>query len=344
MSFISWRLGLWIILGEALQIPFSFSNETRNRNSVIGIMSWLEKRLTRPPSRSAEKGQRVREIESANRHFAGLLITLPILVTVAVILCSYKGIPSTAAAKARASHQKVQPKRKAKATARTTTKPETDSFKHDDYHLTKAKLTCSSCHIIRPPKPPDVVATTTATTEVKTYPYHDKCIGCHRVAKPQLFRGTAPVICAVCHTASSPRLTKNDMNPFPKQSVQTILGDLSVKFNHESTYHRHDCTSCHLNVALLDLAKADVPISTCATSQCHRKQNVQPGFETEMLNIDDDDFAGGKNQHACTGCHSTSIGAKLPPCTHLKLYDSTGTSFNSTDFPKSAKLISEKCK
>lgn len=273
------------------------------------------------------------------------MLTLRILATVAVVLCCYQ-VSSTAAAKAGATHQRTQSKRKPNTQSRATTNSNS-GFKHDDDHLAKPKLTCSNCHVIRPPKTPDVVAAAT-TTEVKSYPYHDKCLGCHRVAKPQLFRGTTPIICAVCHTGSSPRLTKNDMNPFPKQSAQMILGDLSIKFNHESTNHRHDCTSCHLNLALVDLGKADVPISTCATSQCHRKPNVQPGFETEMLNIDDDDFAGGKNQHACTGCHSTSIAAKLPPCTHLRLYDSTGAAFNSTDFPKSAKLIakliSEPCK
>ena len=238
-------------------------------------MPRLETRVPWAPPVRQRGSTRVTKSESFSGQVVRRVMTLQILVTVAVVLFCYQ-VSSTAAATTGATHQKIQPKRKMEARPRTTTNSNS-SFKHQDYHLAKAKLTCSNCHIIRPPKPPDVVATA-PTTEVKTYPYHDKCLGCHRVAKPQLFRGSTPIICAVCHKRSSPALTKRDMNPFPKQSVQMILGDLSLKFNHESTNHRHECASCHLDVAQLDSAMADAPLSTCATSQCHQKPNVQPGF------------------------------------------------------------------
>ena len=289
-----------------------------------------------------ERSARLRQKEFSNGHVGGFLIALAILPTLAATLFFYQRISSTGVVRAQAGHQHrtTQPKRRSKTPARATTNPRSSNFKHEDHRAPKAKLSCSDCHIIAPPKPNVVAAA--ATTEVKSYPYHDKCLSCHRVTPPQLFRGATPVICAVCHTRSGPGLTKRDMNPFPKQSAQLILGDLSLKFNHESTNHRHDCTSCHLNVAQLDLAKADVPISTCATSQCHRKQNVQPGFDQQMLLLEDDDIAGGENRHTCIGCHSTAIGGTPPPCTHYKLFDIAY--FTVTDFPKGAKVISEQCK
>ena len=283
----------------------------------------------------------MRQTEFSNGHVGGFLIALAILGTLAATLFCYQLISSTGAVRAQVGqHRTIQPKRRSKTRARAISNPNSSSFEHESHRVPKAKLNCSDCHIIAPAKPN--VSAKAATTEVKNYPYHDKCLSCHRVTPPQLFRGSRPVICAVCHTRSSPGLTKNDMNPFPKQSVQMILGDLSLKFNHESTNHRHDCTSCHLDVAQLDLARADVPLSTCATSQCHRKPNVQPSFDKEMLDLEDDDIAGGKNRHACVGCHSTAIGGTSPPCTHYKLFGIEN--FTVTDFPKSAKVISEQCK
>ena len=285
----------------------------------------------------------MRQSEPFNGHTGGLLIALTILATLAATLFCDQGVPPTAVVGAQTRHQqsRTRPKRKTKAQA--TTNPNSSSFKHENHTLPKTKLTCSNCHTIPAPKPP-VVVTAATTTEIKGYPYHDKCLDCHRGTPPQIFRGATPVICAICHTRSSPRLTKQDMNPFPKQSEQMIVGDLSLKFNHGSTSHVRECTTCHLNIAQLDIAKADAPISNCASSACHRKQRVKPGFDKEMLLLEDDDIAGGRNRHPCIGCHSTSIGGTPPPCTHYKLFDGDHTYFNSTDFPKGAKLISERCK
>ncbi len=216
-------------------------------------------------------------------------------------------------------------------------------FKHETHRVPKTKLTCSNCHTVITSEAPAEIAAG-AKPSIKGYPYHDKCLDCHRATPPQFFRGTTPVICAVCHTRSSARMTKDDMNTFPKQTSQTILGDLSLKFDHESASHRRECTTCHINIAQLDIAKADASISNCASSACHRKPNVKPGFDQEMLLLEDDDIAGGKNGHSCLGCHSKSIGGTPPPCSHYKLFDVDHTYFNSTDFPKGAKLISAQCK
>jgi len=283
----------------------------------------------------------VTQRESFFGQVGGRLIALATLGLLAVTFFSFRQFSAARVVEAQARRQ--QRKTRPKAGAQSKTAILVSNFKHEDHRLPKADRTCSDCHAILTPAVPDVVAAKIKPS-VKGYPYHDKCLDCHRVTPPQMFRGTTPVICAVCHTRSSPRLIKSDMNPFPRQSAQTILGDLSVKFDHESTSHRRGCTTCHINIAQLDMAKADVQISNCASSTCHRKPNVKPGFDQEMLLLEDDDIAGGKNLHPCVGCHLTSIGGTPPPCTHYKLFDGDRTYFNSTDFPKGAKLISAQCK
>jgi hypothetical protein len=283
----------------------------------------------------------LKQRESFQGKVGGWLIALALLTSIAAILFFYPRVPSVVEAQVpRQRTARSQPKT---GTARSRPNPSSASFKHEDHRLPKTKLNCSDCHTVLSLEASNVVAAATKAT-IKAYPYHDKCLDCHRGTPPQLFRGTTPVICAVCHTNSSPRLTKNDMSPFPKQSEQMILGDLSLKFNHDSTSHRRECTTCHINIAQLDIVKADSPISNCASSACHRKPNVKPGFDQEMLLLEDDDITGQKNRHACVGCHSTSIGGTPAPCTHYKLFDGDHTYFNSTDFPKGAKLITERCK
>jgi len=286
----------------------------------------------------------VGQSEPFNGKIGGRLIALAILATLAITLCCYQHFSSTPVVEAQVRRQQRRIRPRPASQARTTSDTRaSSSFKHEDHRLPKTKLNCSDCHTIPTRAVPDEIAAATKPN-IKGYPYHDSCLNCHRATPPQMFRGPTPVICAVCHTHSSARLTKNDMNPFPKESVLMILGDLSLKFDHESTSHRRECTTCHISIAQLDMAKADAPISNCASSACHRKPNVKPGFDQEMLLLEDDDIAGGKNRHPCIGCHSTSIGGTPPPCTHYKLFDGDRTYFNSTDFPKGAKLISEQCK
>jgi len=106
---------------------------------------------------------------------------------------------------------------------------------------------------------------------------------------------------------------------------------------------------CH-NIVELDLGKADVPVKTCADAKCHLRKTFQegkeiPGFDFEMGKLTDDDFVVRRDQHTCLSCHSPLIGGTPPPCTHINLFDADGSYFNSTDFPRAAKLISERrCK
>ena len=226
---------------------------------------------------------------------------------------------------------------------RATTANSAVTFRHATHRDPKTTLKCTNCHTTPTAKAADVVPMPTPST--KTLPYHDKCLDCHRSKDPPLFfRGATPGICRVCHTRSSPRLTKNDLNPLPEQSAELILGDLSIKFDHSSTSHLSDCTKCHVDVTQLDVDKADAPIATCASSSCHSKAGTQPAFQDQMLKMEDNDIVSGKNEHTCNGCHATKIAGKSPPCTHIKLFDPDGSFFTGAEFSKSVKLIAEKCK
>src|SRR5947207_1971291 len=83
-------------------------------------------------------------------------------------------------------------------------------FRHESHRPPKAKLNCSDCHTIPSPATPDFIAAATKPS-IKGYPYHDSCLPCHRLTPPQFFRGTNPIICTVCHTRSSPRLSARDV-------------------------------------------------------------------------------------------------------------------------------------
>src|SRR5713101_1206657 len=159
----------------------------------------------------------------------------------------------------RRQQRRIRPGPASRARTTSDTRASSSFLKHEVHRLPKSKLNCSECHTIPTQAAPDEMAAATKPS-IKGYPYHDSCLNCHRATPPQMFRGPTPVICAVCHTHSSARLTKNDMNPFPKESVLMILGDLSLKFDHESTSHRRECTTCHISIAQLDMAKTEAQI------------------------------------------------------------------------------------
>jgi hypothetical protein len=266
------------------------------------------------------------------------LIPLTILATLATIVFSHQRATSTIVIESQVRRQRrSRPKPKEK-TNQVNTVPAFTGFKHETHLAPERNLKCSNCHGMPARVATDKVA---ASKSLKFFPYHDKCLSCHRTGPHQFFRGATPAICTVCHTRASPQLTKSEVHPFPNKSAENILGDLSLKFEHQSTSHVAECTTCHLNIARLDTTNADVEIPTCATSTCHRNQGVKANFDQEMLALEDDDIASKKNQHPCSGCHSTLIGGKSPPCTHYKLFDADGSYFTSTDFPKSAKLIAK---
>jgi hypothetical protein len=187
----------------------------------------------------------------------------------------------------------------------------------------------------------------------KTSPFgHASCFKCHwKDEKP------TKDDCAGCHltpaeVAKKPRnlVSANAMEWF-KSWPREWPKRLSLKFNHGSKDHDEECTTCHdlAKIETLDILKAEVPIATCAKSNCHFSSTSRPSISKEMYE-EDDDIAEGRNnnpgstegRHTCTGCHTTAIGSMPPPCNHYVLFDDTY--MKSEDYPKSAKQIAERCK
>jgi hypothetical protein len=181
---------------------------------------------------------------------------------------------------------------------------------------------------------------------------HDVCFKCHwQDEKPRKDD------CAGCHltpeaVAKKPRnqLSANAMEWFqnwPREWPKR----LSLKFNHESKDHDEECTTCHdlTKIETLNIVKAEVPIATCAKSNCHFSATSRPSINKEMFE-EDDDIAEGRNnsplsklgQHTCTGCHTNVIGGTPPPCSHYLLFGEQYLMIE--DYPKSAKQIIEQCK
>lgn len=130
------------------------------------------------------------------------------------------------------------------------------SFKHESHRAPKTKLICSNCHTIPSRQAPDEITAATKST-IKGYPYHDSCLECHRTTQPQFFRGATPNICTVCHTRSSPRLTAQDLSPFPKHEEQAMELEFPGYFPHDHRDHKRvNCATCHVTDARTYLAIA----------------------------------------------------------------------------------------
>jgi hypothetical protein len=186
----------------------------------------------------------LRQSESFYSQVGGRLIALAVLGMLATILFSSHYSSSTRVVEAQARRQT---KNRPKGKTQTRTPLLASSFKHESHRTPKTKLNCSDCHNITSREAPDEIAAATKAS-IKGYPYHDSCLECHRTTAPQFFRGTTPTICAVCHTRSGPRLTKNDMNPFPKQG-EIIAPEFSTYYSHGLREHQRataNCENCHL--------------------------------------------------------------------------------------------------
>lgn len=176
------------------------------------------------------------------------LIALAILTALAAsVVYQLRSGSASAEGQTRKRQKRTSPKRESNIKSRTRPNVGSGSFKHEHHRSPKEKLNCSDCHAIPSREAPEVVVAKTKPT-IKGYPYHDSCLECHRGTAPQFFRGTTPVICSVCHTRSSPRLTARDLSPFPKPSGVTMR-ELRGYFSHGIREHQRairDCASCHL--------------------------------------------------------------------------------------------------
>jgi hypothetical protein len=82
-------------------------------------------------------------------------------------------------------------------------------FLHDNNHVKydpSNRANCSTCHTLSSP----------LQFDIKDYPDHPSCVSCHR---QQFFVGARPLICTVCHKASSPRDDRRFDFPKPNADV-----------------------------------------------------------------------------------------------------------------------------
>jgi hypothetical protein len=137
----------------------------------------------------------------------------------------------------------------------------------------KHRGACNTCHKITFP-------------DIKDYPSHDACVGCHR---PQFFRGARPPICSGCHSKTSPRVDARlpFRNParqlqfaieFPHDRHQDVIAQL--RFAHAPQGY-NNCTICHASRTAMFKA---VPAGHESCFNCHWKSQ-QPVADN------------------CNGCH-----------------------------------------
>jgi hypothetical protein len=152
-----------------------------------------------------------------------------LLVCAALVLCAVQLAPPAAAAQT-AQPQPGAPARRPRPRRRATTArpPAVDYSKFS--HATKGHFEdCAACHLTQT-KP----QFTLTKPDIVEYPDHPACIECHR---KQFYsgpiRGTAPAICADCHTAAAPR--NGARFPFPKPQQPSQFADTFPHANHAKT-------------------------------------------------------------------------------------------------------------
>ena len=175
----------------------------------------------------------MRQSEPFNRQLQRSLIALAIFsaFTALLFFCTHTSSTAIEPQQRRTQPQQQGRRRRGATQARTPARAARNysRFLHASHRPPVAKLDCKNCHTIASPAAPDLIAAATMPS-AKGYPYHDSCVGCHR---QQFFRGASPPICTICHTRSSPRLTRREMHAFPKQSEQVMAREFPGYFPHE---------------------------------------------------------------------------------------------------------------
>jgi hypothetical protein len=177
-------------------------------------------------------------------------VVLAALVAIAALLFVYQRASSTVVEPQGRQRPGRRSRPRTPTPARTTR--DLSLFKHEHH---RNGLKCSDCHTIPSATEPDRIAAADRPSSVRGYPYHDSCLRCHRQQAPQFFRGTSPVICTVCHTRVSPRLTARDVYPrFPSPKRDDKMArEYPAFFTHgkhqEAARQKEkllDCATCHL--------------------------------------------------------------------------------------------------
>jgi hypothetical protein len=203
--------------------------------------------------------------------------------------------------------RRVQTLRRARRAARPA-RPRVDYSRFNHSRAEHRQKSCDSCHIVWAIEE-KTQEMTSDSLDIKDYPEHESCLGCHR---QQFFRGARPVICSNCHTVVSPSSDKrfefpkkNDRsefdNVFPHAShVKSTMLAQFKRISGPSANLQSSCNYCHKpNTTAFKPAKgapADAfapPAGTFMTTpsshvtcfQCHFQKGVEnretPPYATE---------------------------------------------------------------
>jgi hypothetical protein len=272
----------------------------------------------------------VRQSELFNRKVRRRKAVMAVLAVVAALLFIYERASSTAVIEPQGRQKQTGRRRRPPAQAPTKPARDYSLFTHASHRKDSngKELACSSCHTIPSPAEPDKIAAATDPRIDMGYPYHDSCLRCHR---QQFYRGNFPVICTVCHTRVSPRLSSRDVYPqfpnpkrgsgimereFPGYFPHGLHQSLMVKNNPpvRETNERLSLLRVSFNVEQQEKQPANPP-DVCAT--CHLTDERGPvalplkGIQSEetFKRIEADTFKtipgeSGTSAHAsCFSCH-----------------------------------------
>ncbi|MEO7539438.1 MAG: cytochrome c3 family protein [Pyrinomonadaceae bacterium] len=173
--------------------------------------------------------------------------------------------------------------------------------------LETRKVTTPEDSKLLPAAVPDVFEKPIAAEFFKNSPNsHASCFTCHYQFK-NLPGGKQS--CIGCHELSKPFYEKQ------------VTRRYSLKFNHEREGHKSDCATCHVRITqngdVRTMKDADVPIVTCRF--CHAKQEDAAYRKIITTEVETRLAAEKENKPAfqCTYCHTSEIGRRKIPASHL---------------------------
>lgn len=215
-------------------------------------------------------------------------------------------------------------------------KPRVDysNFSHQTHTVTE-KLACNSCHKVPAKNWKEVRKGDAAFPDVTDFPEHASCLNCHRT---QFFarERPAPVICANCHVANSPKDTSRWLFPSlgdvtdPKLKRRVFVSEFAVGFPHDKHIDvvgmnlpglRNDRSS-FVAVSWQD-KKKDSASKSCPT--CHETYQPQGNSSEEFVTkppktigdafwLKKGTFKTAPTSHTiCFTCHSADSGIAPAP-------------------------------
>lgn len=216
----------------------------------------------------------------------------------------------------------------ARLTTKTTKVSKPARYSEFPHNIAAHRKDCASCHKFPSSNWQAVRPTTAAFPDITEYPEHSSCVGCHR---QQFFKGARPAICSICHVNPSPRDSRRNPFPNPRETFdaspkgKTASSDFEISFPHAVhlgivSFVRSDTATFFRSVSYKPYGHAD---ESCAV--CHKTLKPQGESADEYLTKPPADlgdafwlkkgsFKGVPTGHTvCFSCHSLDSGMTPAP-------------------------------